>query len=454
MYDIFLSYSTADRERVRPLYDALKQQGWTVFWDHASIQMGAKWQKIITEELNACGCVMVVWTQNSLKSDYVLDESRHAKQREVLLPLSFDDTKPPLGFGGVQTLDITDWDNKTDHPKFAAISRPLLDKMRQATQKRLVEFKQRETELIQTQNQLNQQRDELAQGAEDFATKLAAAEQRAKALDAQLTAARDQARLAEQRAAAAEKSLAIANTSNQSAQQQLAQQQSEAQVQQIKLTRQQIELKQKQERIEHMEQALHAAELAQQSCVAQFKQKISAQQLELARLHKRAPEEVENIVVKEVRSPKDKLIGVVFGGVLVAAAWGVMGNHSAPADNTPAPPIASAPVAPVVEPAKPVPELAQPVEDQESKRLAAIKKEKAAAQAQKLAAERAIPPVADKTPATPIVSAPVASAVEPAKPVANQELKRLTAIREAKKKLAAEEEKRRKEDEVFREQLQ
>jgi hypothetical protein len=33
MTDIFFSYSSADRKRVRPIRDALAEQGFEVFWD-------------------------------------------------------------------------------------------------------------------------------------------------------------------------------------------------------------------------------------------------------------------------------------------------------------------------------------------------------------------------------------------------------------------------------------
>jgi hypothetical protein len=42
MTDIFFSYSRADRERVRPIRDALVAQGFEVFWDQ-EVPTGLDW---------------------------------------------------------------------------------------------------------------------------------------------------------------------------------------------------------------------------------------------------------------------------------------------------------------------------------------------------------------------------------------------------------------------------
>jgi len=43
MSDIFLSYASEDRERVRPLAEALSRQGWDVWWDR-DIPPGQTWR--------------------------------------------------------------------------------------------------------------------------------------------------------------------------------------------------------------------------------------------------------------------------------------------------------------------------------------------------------------------------------------------------------------------------
>ncbi|QTR48612.1 toll/interleukin-1 receptor domain-containing protein [Candidatus Thiothrix anitrata] len=59
MHDIFLSYSTKDRDRLKPLVAALEQRGWSVFWDHKTVPIGKHWQNVIGQAIRDSRCV--VW---------------------------------------------------------------------------------------------------------------------------------------------------------------------------------------------------------------------------------------------------------------------------------------------------------------------------------------------------------------------------------------------------------
>ena len=56
MTDIFFfSYSSKDRERVRPVRDALAAQGFDVFWDQ-EVPTGLDWDRWIRDHLNKSKC--------------------------------------------------------------------------------------------------------------------------------------------------------------------------------------------------------------------------------------------------------------------------------------------------------------------------------------------------------------------------------------------------------------
>ena len=64
MSDVFVSYKAEDRQRVRPLVEALQADGLSVWWD-ANIGAGDEWRESIANNLDQARCVIVVWTKRS-----------------------------------------------------------------------------------------------------------------------------------------------------------------------------------------------------------------------------------------------------------------------------------------------------------------------------------------------------------------------------------------------------
>ncbi|OQX13171.1 MAG: hypothetical protein BWK73_12960 [Thiothrix lacustris] len=118
MYDIFLSYSTQDRERLMPLVSALEQQGWSVFWDHRSIPVGGDWHDMIGDAIRECRCVIVAWSTHSVDSKWVREEALEGRARSVLFPILLDDIPQPFGFKIIQSANFTRWNQRADHPEF------------------------------------------------------------------------------------------------------------------------------------------------------------------------------------------------------------------------------------------------------------------------------------------------------------------------------------------------
>ncbi|MGA2418543.1 MAG: toll/interleukin-1 receptor domain-containing protein [Candidatus Acidiferrum sp.] len=90
MSDIFISYATEDRERTRPIVDALKHRGWSVFWDR-NVPPGKKWDDILHVQLEQARCIVVLWSQHSTKSEWVRHEAGIGRFRHILVPVLLDD---------------------------------------------------------------------------------------------------------------------------------------------------------------------------------------------------------------------------------------------------------------------------------------------------------------------------------------------------------------------------
>ena len=126
MSDVFLSYAKEDASRIRPLIRALEGAGLTVFWDQ-NIPPGATWRSVIGEQLESARCVVVVWTENSVLREWVVEEAEMGKSLGRLLPVRLDNAvQLPLGFGQVQTASLEGWKGlSSDEPIFQAFVKSL-----------------------------------------------------------------------------------------------------------------------------------------------------------------------------------------------------------------------------------------------------------------------------------------------------------------------------------------
>jgi DNA-binding LacI/PurR family transcriptional regulator len=114
MADVFFSYKREDRPTVERLVRLFKKEGFTVWWD-AVLEDGELFSDVIREELNKTWCVVVCWSALSVNSRWVLHEARVGRAQNMLVPISLDGTKPPLGFQHIQTGQLAGWNgNRKD----------------------------------------------------------------------------------------------------------------------------------------------------------------------------------------------------------------------------------------------------------------------------------------------------------------------------------------------------
>lgn len=111
MADVFISYASEDRDRVRPLAEALEGRGFSIWWDRA-LASGQDYASIIDRELHQAKAVVVVWTAGSAASTFVRDEAGRARDEGRLLPVLLDRVPIPLGFGSYQAEDFTNWNGQ------------------------------------------------------------------------------------------------------------------------------------------------------------------------------------------------------------------------------------------------------------------------------------------------------------------------------------------------------
>lgn len=97
MSDILISHASDDRDRVRPLAETLHREGWDV-WGDRELVTGKRYAELIDEQLAAAKGVLVVWTSNSIVSEWVVKEAQDGKERDILFHVLLDNVRAPRGF--------------------------------------------------------------------------------------------------------------------------------------------------------------------------------------------------------------------------------------------------------------------------------------------------------------------------------------------------------------------
>ena len=102
MADVFVSYAKTDRPLASKLVAMLEAEGWKVWWD-TSLAIGDDFRDEIMTELGRARAVIVIWTDASIKSDWVRSEAGRAQADRKLIPvklehLTYKDLPPPLSW--------------------------------------------------------------------------------------------------------------------------------------------------------------------------------------------------------------------------------------------------------------------------------------------------------------------------------------------------------------------
>lgn len=110
MADIFISYSSKDRALAAALAADLEARGYSVWWDFELVG-GHGFREQIHEQLNAARAVVVIWTKDSVMSEFVRDEADEAKRLKKLIPVrvpNLEMHEVPLGHRQSQTYLLAD----------------------------------------------------------------------------------------------------------------------------------------------------------------------------------------------------------------------------------------------------------------------------------------------------------------------------------------------------------
>ena len=126
--DIFLSYAREDLERAKALVGVLQARGWSVWWDRR-IRTGKTFAQVIDEAIEQARCGVVLWTQDSVESHWVLNEANECLQRGILVPVLLEEVRVPIQFRHVQTASLIGWDGDPERRELQKLLKDIANQL-------------------------------------------------------------------------------------------------------------------------------------------------------------------------------------------------------------------------------------------------------------------------------------------------------------------------------------
>ena len=114
MSDVFVSYARSNEEQAKQAEQALRDAGYRV-WRDAELPAHRTYAEVIEERLKEANSVVVLWSTEAAKSQWVRAEADAARELGKLVQASLDGTVPPIPFNQVQCADLKDWSGDSDH---------------------------------------------------------------------------------------------------------------------------------------------------------------------------------------------------------------------------------------------------------------------------------------------------------------------------------------------------
>jgi adenylate cyclase len=115
MSEIFISYSRSTADQAQQVAEALRGLGYDV-WRDDELPAHRSYADVIEERLQAAKVVVVIWSAEAVKSEWVQSEADTARTDHKLVQLSVDGSKLPRPFDRIQCADLAGWTGEADAP--------------------------------------------------------------------------------------------------------------------------------------------------------------------------------------------------------------------------------------------------------------------------------------------------------------------------------------------------
>jgi adenylate cyclase len=115
MAEVFISYARPDEPHAERIAEALRSQGYGV-WRDDELPAHRAYADVIEERLKAAKAVIVLWSAEAARSQWVRAEADAARSAGTLVQAQIDGSVPPMPFNQIQCADLKDWTGDCETP--------------------------------------------------------------------------------------------------------------------------------------------------------------------------------------------------------------------------------------------------------------------------------------------------------------------------------------------------
>jgi len=126
MSDVFISYARSNASQAQRVAEALRALGYGV-WRDDELPAHRGYAEVIEERLKAAKAVVVIWSAEAVKSEWVQSEADHARMDHKLVQLSIDGSPLPMPFDRIQCADMHGWTGRADFPGWRKVVESVSD---------------------------------------------------------------------------------------------------------------------------------------------------------------------------------------------------------------------------------------------------------------------------------------------------------------------------------------
>ena len=129
MSDVFISYARSTEAEARRIAEALRALGYGV-WRDDELPAHRAYGDVIEERLKAAKAVVVVWSEEAVKSHWVRSEADRAREAGKIVQVNVDGVGLPMPFDQIQCADLAAWSGSGDSAGWRKVAGSIADLVR------------------------------------------------------------------------------------------------------------------------------------------------------------------------------------------------------------------------------------------------------------------------------------------------------------------------------------